>query len=290
MEDLGTERTENQNHENTPPAKPSFKSFLLSGIFFKNLLAALLLSVLLIFVVDFSLKLYTDHGNAYPIPNLVGVHASKLDSIVEAHQMRYRIIDSAFNYKLPKATVVSQTPTHRFKAKHNRLINIIINSSHSRAVKAPNLINTRLAHAQKTLEARSLRLGKVNYRPHISKGVIIKQSIEGVAVEPYSLILENSLVDLTIGTGLGTKKVAVPNLKGLSLEEAIDALDARQLNIGAVVKQSEQDSVDLIITRQNPGNQFRTQVREGSSIDVWVEELAIEVNPDEEEMTDIVAE
>ena len=51
----------------------SFKKFLTSRIFFKNLIAAMAITVALVTLTMWSLKIYTRHGQAFALPDLKGM-------------------------------------------------------------------------------------------------------------------------------------------------------------------------------------------------------------------------
>jgi beta-lactam-binding protein with PASTA domain len=262
------------NIENSPiekKEKATFKSFIKSKVFFKNLAFAGVITLTMLLLVDIVLKLYTDHGNAYQVPNLVGVHISKVDSIVKANDMRVVITDSVYLYDMPKSIVVKQNPSSTEKVKMNRKIHIIVNASSAKVISMPDLKNISIHRLESQLAKHKLSLGIVEKRPHISKDVVIKQCFNGVEIKPGTPIEEKSKIDFIIGSGLGSSSVSVPHLVGLDIKSAKRVLSSVALNLGAIINKGDTITDDLIIRKQNPSYNMGGSLREGSLIDIWVE-------------------
>jgi serine/threonine-protein kinase len=110
--------------------------------------------------------------------------------------------------------------------------------------------------------------------PEDQRGIVIEQSPrEGTQVS------RGSTVTITVGTG--PKQVEVPRLRGLTYEEAVDALnevglEARRVNVFA-------EAPEGTVAGQNP--RAGTQVDEGSEVEVRVSQ-----GPEEIEVPDVLAQ
>jgi hypothetical protein len=89
--------------------KDTFK-FLFSLTFLKHLGLALFIAIALLFLVFFSLGLYTLHGRTMPVPDLVGLTEGQFDNLVVDLDLRYQIIDSVHLNNVTPGAVVEQTP------------------------------------------------------------------------------------------------------------------------------------------------------------------------------------
>ncbi len=75
-----------------------------------------------------------------------------------------------------------------------------------------------------------------------------------------------------MGLGKSNKITIVPDLRGLTYDDASQNTADHSLNIGILIYdntvQSTQDSTNAIIWKQSPGE--NTQITIGSPIDIWL--------------------
>jgi beta-lactam-binding protein with PASTA domain len=116
-----------------------------------------------------------------------------------------------------------------------------------------------------------LRIGSKKYVPAPGKDYVLRQSFKNREISKGTKVIKGSYIDLEIGGGLRSSDGTVPNLKGLTLEEAKEELSRNYLNFGATIYDNSvetyQDTLNAIIWRQKP--EYGTSLNMGSSIDVW---------------------
>src|SRR6266513_2081200 len=96
--------------------------FFKSKIFFINLAAAV---VIMTAVFGFTYKWldnYTRHGESISVPNLIGMEAKQLDSIISNMNLRYAIVDSIYVQDKQENIIIEQDPASGSKVKENRTI------------------------------------------------------------------------------------------------------------------------------------------------------------------------
>ncbi len=94
----------------------------------------------------------------------------------------------------------------------------------------PDLYGLNEAAAKALLDARHLTLGTITYRHSSAQaGKIIAQGYS-----PYSTLNEGTPIDITVSLGDKTQQKEVPDLYGLSIEQASDALAEVGLVIGSI--------------------------------------------------------
>jgi beta-lactam-binding protein with PASTA domain len=96
-------------------------------------------------------------------------------------------------------------------------------------------------------------------------------SYHGKKLMPGDLVDKGSAIDLVLGDGGQTAKVAIPDLTGKTFDEALIILRGNNLNLGAVYKQDVKDSATAIIFKQKPlagGN----NVPQGEAVDIWLKD------------------
>lgn len=78
----------------------------------------------------------------------------------------------------------------------------------------------------------------------------------------------NTSTTITMFVSKGTEKLTVPDLEGMSLEDATERLRQEGLEIGDVRQSSTADKPDNEVVQQDPVD--GTQVDKGSKVDVWI--------------------
>jgi beta-lactam-binding protein with PASTA domain len=80
-------------------------------------------------------------------------------------------------------------------------------------------------------------------------------------------------IDLVLGDGLGGADVPLPDLTGLSLEEAGNLLSSSSLNMGSVVYQGPvSDSSAARVFRQHPAYSDGVMLKGGHPVDLFLKQ------------------
>jgi len=242
---------------------------------YKNLLLAVVTLVLLFVGWLQYLNYYTLHKTFIKVPDFKNMQITQLDSVVEANNIRYVIIDSIFDRSKVKGIVVNQEPEPLTHVKKNRRVYLTINSLQSRKVALPDIYDLSLRQAIRKLEKNGLEIGKLEYRADIATNKVLDYKINGIKAELGQELYIGTVVDLVVGKGLSKQSVVVPNLIGLTRMEANIILKSTSLNIGAeVFKSSVKDSTSAIIYKQFPIGDANT-LHIGSAIDLFFEKVKI---------------
>ena len=249
-------------------------SFLKNKSFYKHTLLALITLVLLFFGWLKYLDYYTLHNKYIQVPNFNNLPISELDSIVEANDIRYVIIDSIFDKSKEKGIVVKQDPSPLTNVKRNRKIYLIINSLQSRKVEFPDIYDLSLRQAIRKLKKEGFEVGTLEYRADIATNKVLDYKINGLKIEIGQELYFGTIVDLVIGKGLSKKSVIVPNLVGMTRMEANIILKSTSLNIGSeIFKSSVNDSSSAVIYKQSPKGNDDNTLNIGSVIDLFFENI-----------------
>ena len=245
-------------------------AFLKNKSFYKHTLLALITLVLLFICWLKYLDYYTLHNKYIQVPDFNNLPISALDSMVEANDIRYVIIDSIFDKSKEKGIVVKQDPSPLTNVKRNRKIYLIINSLQSRKVKFPDIYDLSLRQAIRKLNKKGLEVGTLEYRADIATNKVLDYKINGIKIEIGQELYYGTIVDLVIGKGLSKQSVIVPNLVGLTRIEANIVLKSTSLNIGSeIFKPSVIDSSSAVIYNQFPLGDDDNTLNIGSVIDLF---------------------
>ncbi|MDA3867438.1 MAG: PASTA domain-containing protein [Salinivirgaceae bacterium] len=250
----------------------TFLQFLKSKIFLKNLLFAVVAFIVLVWLVSFSLKLYTKHGQALLVPDFTGLNVEESDELANDKELRVVIADSVYIEGRTKGTVVDQNPRPDFKVKENRTIFLTINAFNQAKVPVPNTVGVSYRQAKVSLESAGLKVGKLIYRPDPMKNYVIEQRRDERIIEPGAMITKGSEVDLVLGKGYGSQYEHVPDITGLTAKAAFQIINDRYFNVGGVMYDESvltySDSINAKVFKQKPDEGRNLKV--GSYVDIWL--------------------
>ncbi len=263
------------------------KEFLKNKSVLYNIAAVLVFFLVLSVLAIFFLKIYTRHSQEVIVPILKGLPEREVEKKTDNLDLRYQIVDSVYMLGSIPGTVVAQYPGAGNKVKENRIIYITLASREPEKVLVPKVIDVSLREAESRLENAGLRLGQVVYRPSEFFDLVLEQHYMGRPTHSDLMLPRGTYVDLVVGRGLSDEKTSIPNLRGLSVDEARINLYSLNLNIGVQVYDNSVvnyiDSAKAIIWKQRPDTTSQSMVELGTSIDVWLTTDTGKVSNDSEE-------
>lgn len=252
-----------------------FFRFLVSKVFWINLLVALLLVCGGLFATLRYLDSYTMHGEEIEVPELVGLHITETDLAIQAKDnLLVEISDSVFLKGKVGGTIIEQHPFAGKYVKQGRTIYLTVASNQPVKIKMPNLVDRSLRQATSILETYGLVVGEKIYKPDLCVNCILEQKLDGKVVEAGKRIRKGSTIGLVVGQGLSNVLVSVPYLVEFNAEMASNLLQSKSLNLGAQLYDetvlTAEDSVNAVVYKQLPPFSQEPVVRMGSSIDLFL--------------------
>lgn len=240
-----------------------------------NILFAVLLGVGLLAGVYFWLRSYTQHGVEVEVTDVRGMVVAEAQPLLAAQELQLVVIDSTYTDKVPFGTIVDQDPKPFSHAKHGRAVYVTINATTKRKVPMPNLQDMSYRQAETTLRGLGLNVDTVyDYKPSEYRDLVLDVKVNGVSVKPGTKLPVGTRVRLVVGKGRGTEHVYVPNVVGMTMQEARSTLLTYRLTVGAVAF-DEPDLKDekQYVYRQVPS--AGTRLLEGETV-----ALKLSTNPD----------
>jgi eukaryotic-like serine/threonine-protein kinase len=268
---------------------PVFK-FLTRQHFIVNLLAAIALVALLIYLFLLSLGFITHHGEYDKVPSVKGKSLSQAEQILTDKGFKVQVQDSLYFDTLPPLSVLKQSPEGEMMVKANRVIYLTVNRSSPPLVEIPNMVGFSFRNAEMNLKQLGLKLGDTTRKPDIAKDAVMEQLYQGHNITAGTKIFMGSTISFVLGSGLGEEEFKVPNIVGMTFEEAKATLAGMNLNVGALVAPGISDTPHAYVTKQYPpiktekdelGRFQINMIREGQGIDLWLGREP--VNSEEEE-------
>ena len=260
-----------------------FLHFFTHSLLIKNLVLAFAILVLLFLLVLFSLNIYTHHGQALEVPNLVGLQLNDASKLLSNNEMQYQVIDSVFQPNMQPGVIVQQQPSPGSFIKSYRDVYLTINSRRPPGTAIPDVRDMSLRPAQALLENMGMHVTSVEYVPSEFSNLVKDIKYMGNILAPGQKIPAGSNVTLVVGRkALPSDGLQVmPDLHAMSLQEATSAVNNDMLTLGAIKfdeqPATDQDKANFIVYQQDPlaGDSIQT----GKAVTIWLTRNIDKVNP-----------
>lgn len=263
-------------------------AFIRTKQFWQHVFLATSSVVIFSWLALWMLKLYTSPGDKFKVPDFRGLKISEIESFASKEGMDYMVIDSIFDPKGQKGIVIGQDPMPTSMAKKGRTIYLTVTSLRPQMVKMPNLLDMSLKAAISSLETYGLKVGRIRYIEGLP--VVLRMVFNSSDIKAGTMLEKGSVIEIYIGKGLANDGI-IPNLMGLTRDEAINLLSSKGLLVGAVdfdgLFPTSADSALAIIYRQSPAPGDSVQLKAGSFIDIFLHKPVLEpIVTDSSTMTD----
>lgn len=217
------------------------------------LLAAILLIGLLVGLLSW-LKTYTQHGEEIEVIDVTGLSSAEAEMLLQGQGLRMVIVDSTYSDKVAFGAVVEQSPVAHSHVKNGRAIYLTVNASGKRRVTMPNMQDMSYRQVETTLRGLGLRVDEnYEYRPSTYRDLVLDVKYNGRSLRPGDQLPMGAMVRLVVGFGQGTEQVTVPDVVGLTLQEARFQLLSKGLTIGAVqYDEPDNGQNKAVVYRQTP--------------------------------------
>lgn len=251
----------------------NFVLFLKSRSFRVNFTIAFVSITLVLYFILKWLNVYTKHGETISVPDLKGMNIVEAMDLLDDQGFKY-VIDSIYTDQAEPNSVYEQEPEANALVKENRTIYFTVVSGSAPTVKLPDLIDVSLREAQAILESYGIKVGRLIYRPDLAQNAVLGIQHKGRDVGKGFVISKGDVVDLILGDGYGNLKVEIPNLIGLSYDEALFVLQGSKLILGAVIFDgTKNDTLNAVVYRQSPESSTDTlinKISQGETIDIYL--------------------
>ncbi len=234
----------------------------------------IIITIIVIFTtVSFILNSYTRHGESLTVPDIRGMKIDEMKHVLAEKKLQFVVTDSLFFADKPVLSVVEQNPAPQSKVKEGRIIYITINANSAPTVLLPNLVDVSIRQASSMLVNAGLKPGRLIYKPDIAQNVVLEMLYRGQNIKADSKIPKGSTIDLVLGDGLESSDVSLPDLTGLTLEEAGNLLASSSLNKGSFIFEGAiKDSFAAKVFKQNPVFSDGKMLKSGHAVDLFLKQ------------------
>jgi beta-lactam-binding protein with PASTA domain len=250
-----------------------------------NMLIGFGVAICLFIIFFFSLGWITGNGETEKVPAVIGLDVAAAEKNLTALGFEVELQDSIYVDTLARNAVLRQTPEADEVVKKGRTVYLTINRVIAPQVDMPNLVGFSIKSAETYLKVLGLRLGSIQMVPDQNKNVVIDQLVNGQPIAPGSKIPSGTLIHFLVGDGGASGGMFMPDLVGLTYEQAKAQLISLGLNLGVVtVNGSIGDSASAFVFDQNPsaygsqidslGMPIQNSVTKGATINLVLDKVA----------------
>lgn len=198
------------------------------------------------------MPLYVKHGQQVQLPDVQGMQYEKAEQKLRDQDFVPVKGEMKYNAEFKPGQVIEQQPDAYSKVKTGRRVYLTI-ATPEKFIEMPALVGktirgARIELARVGLELDSLRY---DYSSQFPEGVTIWQS-----VKESSMIRRGSTVRLKVSKGKNPDIFTIPDVTGLSLDEAREKITGAGLEVGQVQYLQDQDLIPYTTLQQSvePGS------------------------------------
>ena len=240
-----------------------------------NILAAVIIAFLLLFLFLRMLGWITKHGEFLTVPSVMGKKTDEAVKLLEKQGFTVTIQDSVYTDTASRGVVLKQLPDPNATVKVNRTVYLTVNRVVPPMIEMPKLEGLSLHFALDMLERNHLKLGDTLFRPNFMMGSVLEQQYNGQRIAEKTKVQWGSKITLIIGAGLGNEQMLVPDLEGMTLSQAKAFLAEKGIEIGGVIPTGViKDTGSAYIYMQNPArfdeDNKPVYIQPGQVMDVYI--------------------
>lgn len=231
-----------------------------------NLLLALGIFTALVWLTFRWLEFHTNHGKEIVIPSLVNKSVQDAIKILDETGLEYKVDSLEYDPKYKSFQVLKIYPNSGSHVKDGRIVTLAVNPRYYAPVSVPDILDRYKGLAFRQLELVGLKIGDTIYEPSIQRDAVIRMQYNGTNLKPGTLLPKFSTIDLIIGAG-PQRNISVPNLVGLTVQEAKVIISQNLFEVGIVEHEDGgKDESDIVYYQDPEGGSIRDQ---GMQVDLW---------------------
>lgn len=253
-----------------------------ANLFLRNVILAICVLVIFVFLTQLILNWATRHGQAYSVPDFNGVTMDEAHQLAKEANLKLEINDSLYLPARTPGVVLEQNPSAGSKVKSGRRVFLTINAFSPRMAVIPYVAGYSLRQAKNNLEVAGFEIDRLVYRDDLATNNVLEQQYNGRTILPGSDIKAPAGSGVTLIVGRSTEddtSIKVPKVVGFSLKDAKSRLWEQGLNVGKITRDEEVTEINLHqarVSRQTPGVGSVQPLGTRVDIHVSVNEAAIE--------------
>lgn len=255
--------------------------FIFSRTFVKTVAAAIVVFALTVFCSLWWLKTTTGHDQTVEVPNIKLMPVQQAIETLESLGLIYEVIDSThYVTGIPKGAIIESYPKEYSKVKWGRKILLSTNPGRLPKYPLPNYKDQLVSYVSSKFATKGFIIDSLVMVPDLSHDLVLRVlDTKGLLAQEQALYPTGTHFVLQVSAGLDGRLVYLPDLMGLTYEDAVKQLTAFSLNSGAIIYTgTTTDSMGAAVLKTFPEYELDLQVGAGSSVDLWLASDSIAVS------------
>jgi serine/threonine-protein kinase len=184
-------------------------------------IAAVITSIIIVAILSVATYFVVDdiRNPKVKVPDFHGLTSVEAEALAEEKGILLKE-ETENSEEVAKGIVISQSVLKNTKIPKDESVEIVI-SLGSEKIAVPNIVGISLDDAKKNIENAGLTVGEIKYETSadLASGQVIRASF-GVG----DLVMPGKAIDIYVSTGKDMTKIPVPNVSGMTKDEAFKAL------------------------------------------------------------------
>ena len=184
------------------PSSMSLFKFLTSRTFFIQLAIAATIVIVFVFLLLQFLDFRTNHGEEIKVPDLSKMKLEIAEEKLSEINLEVFLLDTV-DYKpdFPPFSIIQQDPKAGSLVKDGRKIYVKLNAGEFTSIEIPEFKDKTYRQILATVKALTLKEGKITYKPHLAKDVVLQIYQNGRRLRAGDIVKKNSTLDFVLGDG-----------------------------------------------------------------------------------------
>lgn len=226
-----------------------------------NLVRLILSIIVMIFIFSIVaeylvMPVYTRQNQNKVMMDVINRNLNDAIKLLKSENYRYEVSDTLYTNKFSLGTIIDQYPKPNTRVKSGRTVRLKITHP-EKSVAIPNLIGQSRRSAELELNQMGLLIDTVytEYNPEYPNGTIAWQYPKAGDRRKKGMGIQ-----ITVSKGMPPNFFQVPNLIGLSINQAKDLIFKSRLKVGKISYHQDQDLVPYTVLDQS--------IKDGTVLDV----------------------
>jgi len=224
------------------------------------------LALIVLFVIFNSvvMPLVTRHGDSFDLHNLVGMSIDEATAMAGKNGLQIEVTSQEYNPSFRDGSVLTQYPTAGTRVKSGRIVKVVI-SLGEKDVTIPQITGISVRQAKLDLETAGLRLGDIawTYTDTLPEKLVVFAFPS--AGDTVSI---GSKVNILVNRGRGQGVTYMPDLIGVSIDQARETLRQKGLKIGLIKTRHDENFLPETVLEQSEDP--ATELEVGEEVDLVV--------------------
>ena len=170
-------------------------------------------------------------GSAFPCPDYVGKLYEEITSSDNEYGFNFQIASYQYSSEYERGEIMYQTPVAGKDVKKNATIKVVV-SNGPEYVEVPKVDGFEAAKAQAVLENAGFKVQKVEeLSEDVATNMVIRTTPAG-----GSYMSSDTVIKMFVSSGEPTELIDVPNVVGLTLENAKKIIEKQGFTVGNIEK------------------------------------------------------